>query len=1121
MNDARALVAQALGCAIETLDGHTLHELGGSSLDAARLAVRLRARAGVSPTAVDLLSAPNLGALLDRANDKPAAGGMEGPAPGAEVTPGDLVPLTWQQRIVWYQTMLEPASPRYHFHALFHFAQAPDTNALTAEFRDLLRRHPALRVRVVFTDGEPWQQVPPHEVPASEAVVTVVTAGNGTRTAEKLIEAAGADKPFDLAAGPLVRWTLVRLPGGGATLVHTEHHLVHDGVSFDILSQGLGTGQPGGFDDRYFRHARNRPETDPELARRVAGRVTEAAGELFPRKERPEASDPFLRLPLPGGLLNAVRATAREESVSLFAALFTAFGSALARTRGREGMVVGTAVGNRPEGLEDVVGMFVSTTPVVLDRLLDDSPHATLRRTADALTEAVARADVPLPEIVDAAAGALQRDGRGPVSAAFSMHEQFTRRATLAGQDADVELGAFNGAAKFPVNAIIVADRGSEENGLTLLVEGAREYIGEDDLWALWSHFIGWLRELTGTRSETGPQADDLVAAIHSTAERSGDRAALDDGTERLTYADLVHLGEALRTHTRERGSRVIGLLGTASVRFFGCAFAVMDAGATYVPLDADRHRDLIGDIVRRAGCDLVVDLTGKPGGRPFGDVPILTWETLKTAGTSTPAPSGPDTTECPAYVVFTSGSTGIPKGVEVSRASLSLLCRWSAQETGLKEATVASQFASVGFDAAVLEVWPPLYVGATVRVAPDKARKDPHELAAWLTENAIECAFLPTPMAELLATVGLPETAALRVLSVGGDRLHPLPSPQPFRVLNLYGPTECTVVATRHWVDQQQEGLPPIGTALPYGTQRVVDRHGAEVAPGTLGELWIGGGGVANGYVGQELATSARFVPDPHSPSGDLVYRTGDVVRSGPDGVLDFVGREDRQVKISGVRVELGEIEATALRQPGVAQAAAVLTDEDDRNQVRLFLVPAAPGDTTGTTRQVRSALPAFLRHVPVEYVPALPLDPNGKVDLTMLTGEGPRPGSGAPLIRLAADYVDTADLSVGWFALGGSSLDAARLVSRAHAELGVRLSLVDLFAADSVADYLGAADPDGDDHGADGREVPASRPDRPGSHQKATADLLWPTLERLPARDKLEIAQRLVRAALDEVDG
>lgn len=1125
VTDVRTAVARALGRAPGDLDGHTFHELGGSSLDAARLAVDLRSLTSDAPAATDLLAAPDLGALLGRTATASAPRESRPAPPGPDPVSGDLAPLTWQQRIVWYQSMLAPTSPRYHFHAFFHFDQAPGPEALAAEFRDLLRRHPALRARVVFSDGEPRQQVPPAEIPASEAEVTVVTAAHDAYTPEEIVEAAGAGKPFDLAAGPLVRWTLVQFPGGRATLVHTEHHLVHDGVSFEILSQGLGSGRPDGFDTRYFRHAGEPAKTDPALVRRVAAEVAAAGGELFGRKERPAESDPFLRLPLPGGLLDAVRATAREESVSLFAALFSAFGQALARTRDCDRMVVGTAVGNRPQGLEDVVGMFVSTTPVVFDCMRDASPRAVLKHTARALTDAVARADVPLPDIVDAAAGEHGRDGHGPVSAAFSMHEQFTRQVTLAGQEAEAELGAFNGAAKFPVNAIVVNGRDRSDQGLTLLVEGDREYVDEDDLWALWTHFVGWLRELTDIRTEAGEHADDLVAVVQRTAGRAGDRVALDDGTRRLTYADLVRLGAAMRTCVQGRDGTVVGLLGTASAPFFGSAFAVLAAGGTYVPLDAERHPDRIDDIVRRAGCDLVVDLTGRAGAQLAG-VPVLPWEVLDKDTPASAEPAG-EASSYPAYVVFTSGSTGVPKGVQVGRPALALLCRWYAGETGLREDGVTGQFASVGFDAAVLEVWPALYAGATIQVAPVRARKDPHELAAWLMGHAVETAFLPTPMAELLLAVGLPGPAALKVLSAGGDRLHPMPGPQPFRVLNLYGPTECTVVATHHWVDAHEVGLPPIGTALPHGTQRVVDRHGAQVSPGTPGELWIGGDGLADGYVGQDLVTSARFVPDPYSPYGDRVYRTGDIVRARPDGVLDFAGREDRQVKISGVRVELGEIEATALRQPGVAQAVAVVTEENGRKHVRLFLVPDVPADPAGTADRVRHALPAFLRHMPVTCVPALPLDANGKVDLRMLTGNDARPGSAA-LERIAADYVEGDGLDAGWFALGGSSLDAARLVSRAHVELGVRLNLGDLLDADSVADYLHSANPTGgtsetEDPGTtDTPDSIVTRPaGRPATGNEAAADLLWPTLERMAARDKLVIAQRLLHAALAEVDG
>jgi amino acid adenylation domain-containing protein len=1067
-DELRKVVGEVLGVPVDQLRGRRFGALGGSSLDAVRAAVAIRERVGVVVHSRTLQDADDVYALAEdlagqptspppatggRPHEEDGTGGQpcggDGTGPGS-ADGGALVPLTWQQRLIWYQSLLAPGSPRYHFYALLHFAQPPDVARLGQLLNRQLARHPALRIRIVFWDGQPWQQVPEGPVSATEVDLIEVRLSREVGAPEELVAAVGADADFDLARGPLVRWRLAVLPDGSAVLVHAEHHLVHDGRSFQAFLSSLsaGTGEVTA-DRRYLAYARGQREPDPERVAQVARECRRAGPALFPDPlAEPAASDRFLRLPIPGRLLGEVRAAARRCGVTLFTALFAAFSQALATHRDRDTLALGCAVDNRPAGHEDTVGMFVSVVPVVVDRRPAEPADAVVRRVDRALAAAVRQADVPLSDIVEHLDRADRRTtAAGPISAAFSMHQQPEEAVEVAGQGARVELGVFNGAAKFPVNVVALATGAGADTRVTLLMEGAADAVTDDDLWALWTLMLSWLRRwaspdarssdarvLAAPVSGGGPDGiSELVARVEAHAATAGGEVALDDGRHRLRYRDLAALAATARARLGWGPGHLVGIAGAASARYFATAYAVLFAGATYLPLPADRPVRTVVDTARRASCHLVVDLadpevSGDSGGgdrdspgdhdshdsqdgralretlaQQLPGTPVVDWRHLTgEAPSPPPLPAGRTwpTSLAPAYVIYTSGSTGVPKGVVIGRPALDRLAAWCAGELGLSAGTVVAQNANVGFDASVFEVWPALYAGARVSISPAELRSDPHDLAEWLTGQGVECAFLPTPMAEIVSSLRTPPQS-LRVMYTGGDRLHPVPDGLPYRLLNCYGPTEATVLCTAGWVRPGDTGLPPIGHALPYAYVQVVRPDGARVADGVTGELWVGGAGLAEGYLDDPLLTAARFVVDPYGDGATRVYRTGDLVRSRPGGNLDFVGRDDRQIQVGGIRTELGELEAGAFRVAGIRQAAAVAgADDGGRSWLRLYVQPAVGTDPVTLVRQVRDELPAHVRHLTVECVDAIPSTPNGKVDRNALrrwTGPGPAGGGSA----------------------------------------------------------------------------------------------------------------------------
>ena len=542
-----------------------------------------------------------------------------------------------------------------------------------------------------------------------------------------------------------------------------------------------------------------------------------------------------------------------------------------------------------------------------------------------------------------------------------------------------------------------------------------------------------------------------------------------------LTYQELDTRANRLAHELRALGvgpDVVVGLCVKSSPEMVVGALAILKAGGAYLPLDPAYPDDRLAFILSDARCPVVVT-AGADGG-------LLA---AKTEGVVTLDPNGPRSFTTPgtdlraenlAYVIYTSGSTGQPKGVEITHAGLLNLVFWHRRAFEVTPADRATQFAAVGFDAAVWELWPYLTAGASVYVSDEAVRREPEAFQEWLLSQEITITFVPTPMAERMMALKWPARVALRVMLTGADTLHTYPSPElPFLLVNNYGPTEGTVVATSGPIlpEERPDRIPPIGRPIDNTQIYILDDQSREVPIGTPGELHIGGVGLARGYVNRPELTAAKFVPNPFSDEpGARLYKTGDLARWLPDGQVAFLGRIDDQIKIRGFRIEPNEIVAVLNEHPDVRESLVVTRDiaGGDKRLVA-YLVPANGSQPAHTALEnfLRVRLPEYMVPAIFVWLDDLPLNPNGKVDRNALPAPtpantarddgfiGPRTLVEERVVGILTPLLGLEQVSVedNFFLLGGHSLLGTQMIARIRDTFDVEMSLRSLFDAPTVA--------------------------------------------------------------------
>nr|WP_243436612.1 non-ribosomal peptide synthase/polyketide synthase [Streptomyces sp. FH025] len=1106
------LFAEVLGLAQVGVDD-SFFDLGGHSLLATRLASRVRATLGAELEVRTLFETPTVAGLAARLDGSGAAR----PALTARARPvgappgrqgGGRVPLSFAQRRLWFLHRMDGPSATYNMPLALSLTGELDRPALHAALADVVARHESLRTVFRETDGVPYQVVL-NGAQAHPALPVVEL--DESRLAERLAEAARCG--FDLAAEPPVRAELYALAPDRHVLLVVVHHIAADGWSMGPLSGDLAAayaarcrGEAPQWSPLPVQYADytlwqrdllgDAADPDSLFARQLAYWKEELAGipqQLQLPADRPRPPVASQRgdrvvVRLDAELHQALRDLAAARGASMFMVLQTGLAALLTRLGAGTDIPVGSPIAGRTDqALDDLVGFFVNTLVLRTDTSGDPGFAELLGRVRQKALTAYDHQDVPFEYLVEV------------VNPARSLAHHPLFQIMLALQNAPVGEFALPGLETGHVEASTGTARvdltfslaeqfrpDGDPDGLVGAVEYATDLFDAPTVELLFERWARLLRAavadpdrpigridimpaeerrrlLAGSNGAAAELPEAAVPELFARQVRATPEAvAVVAGGVELTYAELDRrAGRLARALIRQgvRPETPVAVMMDRSAELVVAILAIIKAGGAYVPLDSRFPSSRIDLILRESGAALV-----------------LTQEVLTALEHSEAAdPSDVEVSCVPgqsAYIMYTSGSTGRPKGVAVTHrdvVGLALTPEWrgGGHERVLMHSPTA-------FDLSTYELWVPLLNGGRVVVAPPE-QLDLDLLQHTITSNGVTGLWLTAGLFRLVAEERPGLLGGVREVWTGGDVVSPaavarvLEACPGIEVVNGYGPTEATTLATWHPVRALPENAATVPIGRPMANMRayVLDDRLRPMPTGMVGELYLAGTGVARGYLGRVGLTAERFTADPYGPPGSRMYRTGDLASWRAEGTLDFAGRADHQVKLRGLRIEPGEIEAVLAGCPGVAQAA-VVAREDRPGDKRLvaYLVPTPEGapEAGELSGRLRRDLPDYMVPAAFVTVDALPLTANGKLDRAALpapeygtsdAGRGPRTPQEQLLCGLFAEVLGREQVSIDddFFDLGGHSLLAARLASRVRETLGLELGLRMLFEAPTVA--------------------------------------------------------------------
>jgi amino acid adenylation domain-containing protein len=1030
--------------------------------------------------------------------------------------PGTEVPLSFGQEQLWFIDQFAPGLSTYNIPAGLRLSGPLDREALQRAVDAFVARHETLRTRLVANkDGRPIQVV---DEPAPVDMPVVDYTALEPEEREKRFKAWAHEEghgPFDLAKGPLFRVKLVLLAPEDHLLMVTVHHTVFDGWSTGVMMRELPalyeaavSGGDAGLpempvqygDYAIWERERLQGETLEELMsywrENLAGLETV---QMPTDRQRPVLASfdgGIEKTDMGPAVLEGLRALSVQEGATLFVTVLAALQVLLHRYSGQDDIVVGTASANRSRAeLAPLCGFLVNTLPIRTDMSGDPTFVELLHQVWETSVAAYGRQELPFARMVEALG--VERDpSRAPIFQIGFTQVEVEPEPEAAGLRWGLEPVDLM-PAKFDLNFAGIVEHGT----LQMDVSYAKALFDRETIERMLGNFRvlleGIVKEPTRKLSElpllTEPElyrelvewndtaTEFEIECFHRRFEKQVERTpdvvaaempdvAADVEAERLTYAELNAEANriARRLHDLGVGPEVlVGISMGASPRRHAALMGILKAGGGYVPLDPDLPADRLAFMVSDARMPVIVcDEIGEAG-LPATDAKLLAlhreWDEIARLDGSNP--DYPVEKDNVAYVIYTSGSTGTPKGVVVEHAQAMNFLVGMIDHFDMKPGERVLQFASLSFDVSVMDTFMTLLSGATAVIGSRETLLSPPRLAELIRRD-VTFACMPPAVVSLLTGQEFPK---LKTVLSAGDELSSELVRQWLRpglhFYNGYGPTEASIGAAFNEIDGTKFP-PPIGHPKPNYQCYVLDKHLNPVPVGVVGELHIGGVGVTRGYLNQPELTAQRFIPDPfsHQP-GARLYKTGDLVKRRPDGLITFIGRMDGQVKIHGLRIELGEIETALATHPAVAQAA-VTVHEDHIGAKQLVgyvrIDPGHPDVVIGDVRQhLAQRLPAYMVPHHMVVLDSFPLSPNGKIDRKLL----PPPDAAeqaatyaAPSTLVETVLCDTyagllklerVGIDDSFFDVGGNSLQAMQLIARLREDLAVDLDVSAVFLA------------------------------------------------------------------------
>jgi amino acid adenylation domain-containing protein len=1039
----------------------------------------------------------------------------------------ETFPVSFAQQRLWFLSQLEPDNPSYNLSQILRLKGELNVDALEQTINTIIARHESLRTNFKQIEGEPVQIVS-----AMETIKLGFADLKGLPESEREEEArqfttAESRRPFDLSSDHLLRAVLVRLDDDDHWLLLTMHHIVSDGWSMGIFARELSSIYEALLTDR---------EIDlPELAVQypdfaewqrewLQGEVLDeqlgywlkslagAPAMLQLPTDRPRPAEQSFNgasvsLKLSQKLSQALAEFSQREGVTLFMTTLAAFQTLLSRYTGQEDVVVGTPIAgrNRVE-IESLIGFFVNTLALRTNVSGSSTFRELVRRVKEVALGAYAHQDLPFEKLVEELNP--ERDiSHSPVfQVMFSVQNVPREMPSLSGLTI-TRVPLHSVTAKFDLTLFLTETPG----GLNCWFEYNSDLFDAATIERMAAHFEALLEGAVTNPEQrlaelpllTAPERSQLLIEWNDTAaayrrdvciqtlfeeqvEKNSNKVALISDTARLTFGEVNQRANQLAHYLKRRGvgpEVLVGICVERSPEMVVGLLAVLKAGGAYVPLDPGHPAERTSFMLKDSAAQLLLTQhgLGESLGNWGGETIYLDseWEEIARDSTENPAATALATNS--AYVLYTSGSTGQPKGVvNTHRASVNRFT-WMWQTYPFAEDEVCCQKTSLSFGDSIWEIFGPLLQGVPLAIIPDEVVKDPQRFITALATNQVTRLVLVPSLLRVMLELGedlAQQLRNLRFCVCSGETL-PVDLAALFReqlpqtlLINLYGSSEVAADVLCYEVDQT-EGLAtiPLGRPIANTSVYVIDANFQPVPVGILGEICIGGDGLARGYFNQPALTAEKFVPDPFSAEdGARLFRTGDIGRYLADGTVEYHGRRDHQVKVRGFRIELGEIETQLESHPDVHQAVVVASDNErgDR-QLLAYIVAAgeAPGDKD-LRAHLRRKLPDYMIPAAFAVLDSLPLTPSGKVDRRALPARsGERPDLEEAHIaprdelekRLAHIWERVLGLqSVGirdsFFDLGGHSLLAVRLVWEIEKELGQRLPLVSFFH-DSTIEY------------------------------------------------------------------